>query len=421
MARARAANNFMYIHTFIADTMASVPSSRELVSLTTLQLLSENIQENLTEWLGSSKRMSIFVSGKTGGGKSALVNALVGENVAVEGAEPDPMTVEVKCYERNIQGIALRVWDSPGLQDGTRNEERYIKDMRAKNCADADLFLFCINIADTIKFTVDSSEVKALAKLTEAFGRSLWNHAVIALTFANRVWQKNAEMKVAKRRNNTERLKELFISKICEWDKCLRGMLENNIGLESSQVAKLTIIPTGFRTDPSLPDRAHWLSTFWFSVLHSTHARAQPALLLMNETRIVEKPESVDDASRRQHCQDQKFIFTKYGRTIGSRYGLEDIGSFIGLTIAQLKTCQLVECILLEQYYLLRILEQRALNGGSRSGQQQQQDEEKRTPSSDHSHLPPLQTVGTAPVDVPSVEMSPVLISPRSECGGYPD
>lgn len=405
------------------STCSEVPHvPGELVSSSTLQLLSEDIQENLREWMASAKNMSIFVSGKTGGGKSALVNALVGESVAEEGAEPDPMTAEVKYYETNVQGVTLRVWDSPGLQDGTRNEKRYIDDMIAKNCAGVDLFLFCINIADTIRFTIDSPEVKALSKLTAAFGRSLWNHAVIALTFANRVWQKNAEMKAAKRKKNTEKLQELFIGKIREWDDHLRKMLVNSVGLDSAQVAHLTIVPTGFRTDPSLPDRAHWLSTFWFSVLHSTHARARPALLRMNETRIIEKPESVDDTSRRQHCQDQKFIFIEYGRTIGSWYGLADIGSFIGLTVAQMKTCQLVECILLEQYYILRMLERRALSEASGSAEQEQQ--QKQTSSNDPSHLPPLLTEGTGPVcpvDIPKAEMSPVLSSQSSECGGYPD
>ena len=392
--------------------MASAPSVvgrwPKLMSVRTLQQLSRDIQLHLEQWLGSGESMSIFVSGKSGGGKSALVNALVGETVAEEGAEPDPMTAEVTCYSRNVHGVCLHVWDSPGLQDGTVNEGRYLADMNTKGCADADLFLFCINVGDTIKFTLDSSELKALAKLTEAFGTSLWDHAVIALTFANRLGQKNAEVRLAKRRKDEKKLKELFSSKIREWKESLRQMLLK-IGVNSVQASRVTIIPTGYRTSPSLPDRPHWLSTFWFSVLHSTKSRAQPALLQMNETRIVESPETVTGAHHLQHCSDQTLIFRSFGGAVGSEYGLENVGSHVGLEVAKIKTINLLERIVLEQYFLERTMKHGTLS-----------EELQQLPVS--ATLPPLRAESVSAVGILAgeIETSTSPTSPRSECGGYP-
>ncbi len=78
------------------------------------------VETSVDKWWHGSKSISVFVSGKTGVGKSTLVNALLGEKVAKEGDTLDPETSEVKSFTGNIQEIDVTVWDSPGLQDGTK-------------------------------------------------------------------------------------------------------------------------------------------------------------------------------------------------------------------------------------------------------------------------------------------------------------
>lgn len=340
-------------------------------------LLSQTIRKELEDWIHSGNSLSMFVTGKTGSGKSALVNALVGRRVAIEGAEPDPMTTEVQCYRETLQGIRLSVWDSPGLHDGTVNEQHYIASIQA-NCADVDLRLFCINVSDAVKFNTDSPDAKALVKLSEALGPSMWDHAVIALTFSNRLGQKNEEMRRTRDRLDSyrkklqlrpkdkeceqkveeyeEQFKELFCSKIREWDAKLREMLGRVIGLKSSQVERVKIVPTGFRDPKGLPDSSHWLSTFWFSVLGSMRKQAQPALIRMNGNRIVEYPDAVDKSNEKKHLEDQELIFQEYGRDIGRKYGIEDIGSLVGLTVAKLEECQLTDRLILEQFLIIHVL-----------------------------------------------------------------
>ena len=320
-----------------------------------LQHLSVGIREQLEQWLSSSNELSIFVSGRTGSGKSSLVNALLGAKVAEEGAEPDPTTAEVTCHEGSVSGVRVKVWDSPGLQDGTTNEELYLNDIAAR-CSPIDLFLFCINVADATRFNMESPDVKALAKLTEKLGPEIWNHAIIALTFANRLGQKSEEMRLAKQIKDTVRLRELFNHKIIQWQESLRDIL-GKIGLSLVQVAALKMIPTGHpRRDPSLPDRPHWLSTFWFEALRSTHPRAQPALLRMNETRIVENPEMVDKNTQSQHSEDMAFIFSDFACNVGSfMYGSKDLGLMIGLDAAKRKEFELTESLVLEQFLIMEV------------------------------------------------------------------
>ena len=349
-----------------------------------LNLMSDEIKAEFEQWILSSNSLSIFVSGKTGGGKSALVNNLVGEKVAEEGAEPDPMTTEVTCYKRNINSIDLKVWDSPGLQDGTDNESRYLTDIQT-NCADVDLFLFCINISDVERLTLDLPDIQALAKLTNVLGHSLWDNALIALTFANELQITDMEMKKAAKRKNKEKSKELFCDKIREWEEQLREILRE-IGLDSGQVSNLEIIPTGF-DEPDLPDRPHWLSTFWINALRSTRKRAQPALLIMNEARIIENPDTVDDVVCEKHRTDQMLIFGEHCSEIGKRYGFGNLAAAMGVDAADclhLKTLKLRELILLEQFFMFNDVTSSSTNSAEHempvsaiatSTQQSQQDE----------------------------------------------
>ena len=414
------------------------------LSSPTLQLLSTGIREQLEQWLSCGDELSILISGRTGGGKSTLVNSLLGESLAEEGATPDPSTAEVTCYERSLSGVRVKVWDSPGLQDGTTNEERYLSDIAAK-CVRIDLLLFCINVGDAIRFNTDSPEVKALGKLTKRLGTGIWDHAMVALTFANKLGRTNEEFRRAKREKKTAKLCELFCKKISEWQEFVRDILIKTTVLSKAQVYELKIVPTGSRKDPSLPDRTHWLSSFWFEALRSTHPRAQPALLRMNEARIVENPDTVDEKDREKHCEDQTFVFCEFGGEVGRMlHGSEDLGSLVGLTVAEIRGLELKEQILLEQFTIMRTVEQQKIQQRSApvsisGGVQDHQLTESlsstlsqlavgsaNTPHSVES-VPAavgneLGDITGAPQDIPQrVEEEEEIedpMSPQSECGG---
>ena len=241
---------------------------------------------------------------------------------------------------------------------------------------------------------------------------------------------------------------DLFCKKVDEWEQRLRRFLPE-IGLSSDQIQKLKIVPTGHRRDPSLPDRPHWLSTFWFEALRSTHPRAQPALLRMNETRIVENPDTVDEKTHRQHSEDQAFIFSQFGGNVGRLMcGSEDLGSIAGLAMADFKDIELKERIVLEQFFIMNTIPQTSAENYSRSppplriGDGVEQDMLVSPLDVSFSQLGLGQTPTTTPaVSVPAatsdgsgVEATPgdslqgekeeeslsSLASPKSVCGGHP-
>ena len=83
--------------------------------------------------------------------------------------------------KKELNGVLVTIWDTPGLQDGTSHEQEYLHDMKTK-CKGADLNIYCISIA-SVRF--DESDLRAIQLFTSTFGVSFWNRTVFVLTFAN--------------------------------------------------------------------------------------------------------------------------------------------------------------------------------------------------------------------------------------------
>ena len=139
----------------------------------------------------NAKSVRILLTGKTGSGKSTLANGILGLNVENEGAAKEgeeisgACTTEVNEYKTKKGKVDVTVWDSPGLQDGTKNQDSYVREMK-KKCTPRDLTMYCIKVADT-RFVrgTDNTDVVAMKKLTKSFGVDFWKNAIVVLTFAN--------------------------------------------------------------------------------------------------------------------------------------------------------------------------------------------------------------------------------------------
>ena len=250
-----------------------------------------------------NRRLRILVTGKTGVGKSALVNSIVGENWAKEGLSLDPQTREVREYKntRDIDHgttkdvVEVTIFDSPGLQDCTENRVAYLEDMK-KKCEEVDLNLYCINMNN---HNMSADDSNAILTLSNAFGMdNFWKNTLFVLTFANKFGQHD--------RPPNESLPEL----IDAFKELLKAWTENlhqeliRIGI-SEEVAKgVPVIPAGYHADqyPSLLDREYWLSPLWWQCLSRTSDSrfAKLSLLEINWKRLRE-PHGEDDGNQEEY------------------------------------------------------------------------------------------------------------------------
>jgi GTPase SAR1 family protein len=238
------------------------------------------------EWVALRRSLRIVVTGKTGAGKSTLLNGFIGGKTRPfrEGGGFDPETLEVEQYTFTKHNVEVTVWDCPGLQDGTQNEEAYLEDLKNKTNGDIDVMLYCISMEDT-RFDRQCHGA-AMQHLTQAFGHRIWRHTVIVLTFAN-----CQVRRLKKRQSNVD---EEFEKKVREWKTKIQSILHELKCTDKpsdSVIEQIQVVPAGFKT-PSLPGRKFWLSDVWiaiFATLKTEEAKA--AVVALNEHRFRTDPE----------------------------------------------------------------------------------------------------------------------------------
>lgn len=252
--------------------------------------------------LGSQDELKILVTGKTGQGKSALINGLLGDAVAKEGIGVERVTTEVEMFQTTFNGIPVRVWDTPGLQHrgpAVNNDEdvRKMKDIHQEFSS----FLYCTKMTNP-RLTDDDKKV--MIELTEAFGEEFWNHAVLVLTFAN---MEDVERKDERDPDEPEPeddddegwkqlLQNRFQSRLKHWKTMLQKFLIEEVKVNDEIAKCVSVVPTGYykktrtKIDPlRLPDRNDWSSKLWeacSSVKERHHAEVNPNM----ELTVVQCP-----------------------------------------------------------------------------------------------------------------------------------
>ena len=216
----------------------------------------------LEQWQHNNRRkFSLLVTGKSGVGKSSLVNVLVGKQVAEERRDKAD---KVFAYDVDIAGVKVRVWDSPGLIDvddddegGAGNDEECAAKVVSEITEELDVVILCLKMDDK-RFHRDDKDTFKI--LTENFGKELWKNSVIALTFANKV-----EDPAGGDREN------YFKQDLANWREEIHLFLSDTLKLDPELVHSLPIVPTGYyRPFSVLPNGGDWLLALWIACYNVT-------------------------------------------------------------------------------------------------------------------------------------------------------
>jgi ABC-type dipeptide/oligopeptide/nickel transport system ATPase subunit len=244
--------------------------------------VADEAQKLINAWVDKSKSLRIVIFGKTGAGKSSLINTLFEEQMAKEGntlyAETKVVSSYTKMITLTVNDVHVTLWDTPGFKDPFSDGEETIKNIR-DNCDihDIDLFVYCIRFDQT---RLGQDDVDCIRDITKAFGDKIWKRALFTLTFANQ-----AKIPPSSKIQN---IQEYFQSREREWREGLHQLLKMNVNVGEIPVGKIDSIPvvaTGYRDLP-LPDGRNWFAHFWEACLLQVKIATMPALIRATGDRV---------------------------------------------------------------------------------------------------------------------------------------
>ena len=251
----------------------------------------QNCQAHLERFRRESaegRPLIMAVVGKSGVGKSKFIENFCELQDCITGDAASPTTEHVQYYEIMKRDVPIRVIDTPGLGDIKDNKKKISKALSKITDKMADILFYCVSLHSCSR--IDATDVTIIKILTAAFGKDIWRHTILLLTFANTC--NDSEDKYASLVKNYAVQFQRALSHADIFDISVRSIFS-----KEEEEGIIPAIPIGDDPRRTIPLCANWSDRLLIEVIKRSDVQTAGKLLQLKGTDYNKLAEKVGSAA----------------------------------------------------------------------------------------------------------------------------
>ena len=132
--------------------------------------------------------INVVVVGRSGAGKSTLLKNVTGLDIDTDAVSP--IERRIADYELENNGVTINFTDTVGfIGSRCKSEMKQLHKKLSKHVkGEVDLIIYCLSVGPGSRFSDANPSI--MRSLQDAFGKDIWKHCMVALTFSNLAWDR---------------------------------------------------------------------------------------------------------------------------------------------------------------------------------------------------------------------------------------